>query len=166
MEKKFQKLLKKNEIQNIFIVGAVDIDDEISFIPDLRYLYFMFDTFYILFKSVEQYSKLSFAIVDSIQYDYYVDEDMLKAKTSISDIVLDNSGAIGNDIRKIALYDFDNTNNICSAAELFLSNGQIIFIDPSFLFGINIGGTRQKKIWKDNYINGYEPTTSIINILQ
>lgn len=40
--------------------------------------------------------------------------------------------------------------SLITIIEIILINGQIIFLDPSYSFGINIGGIRQKERWKIN----------------
>lgn len=59
--------------------------------------------------------------------------------------------AIGNDIDNITFYNLETQEElVCGAVELRLVNGQVIFLDPSYYFGINIGGREQKQIWEIN----------------
>lgn len=153
MDNLFRDLSHNSEITDIIICGTVDNEDDIfQFYFDFRVIYIEFESKYLRLESVEQYSKLEFSIVDHIKFDYEIDEDMYRARSSVKDIILDNSGAVGNSIREIVLYDRCE-RNICAAMEFRLENGQEIFIDPSFIFGINIGGDKLKNIWKNNYYN-------------
>jgi len=49
---------------------------------------------------------------------------------------------------------------LCDALQIKLSNGQDIFLDPSFL-GINIGGLEVRDVWENNLINGVIPKETI-----
>lgn len=44
----------------------------------------------------------------------------------------------------------------CAAAQLDLANGQVIFLDPTYHFGIRLGDARQYSIWLEN-LPGDEP---------
>ena len=154
MLNQFIQALKNNKITDIILVGFVDNDEGIyEFCPNLNYLYIRTDSRYIKLESVNQFSLLKFCIEDSLDFGYEVDEDMSKATSSIAEIVLDDAMALGNSIKEIVFYDLDKSQLTCAAMELNLVNGQMIFIDPSFYFGINIGGESQKKIWENNYFN-------------
>ena len=60
--------------------------------------------------------------------------------------------ANGNDIDNIIFYNLEGQEEIiCDAVEMKLVNGQVIFLDPSYYFGINIGGKEQKQLWKINF---------------
>lgn len=42
----------------------------------------------------------------------------------------------------------DGTEENCAAAKIILENGQMIFLDPSFVYGIGIGGKEQEEYWR------------------
>lgn len=133
------------------MTGFVDIEDGIAqFYHDLRFIYFEINSKYIEFESINQFSKLKIKVVDSVEHNFEIDEDMLKAKSSVSEIILNDTMANGNDIDNIIFYNLEADELICDAIEIELVNGQVIFLDPSYLFGINIGGKEQKQIWKSN----------------
>ena len=106
-------------------------------------------------ESVEQYSRIKMKITDEISYDYEIDEDMTRARSSVSEIILNDTMSEGNIMEQIIFYNLDEQQNkdelICDAIEITLVNGQTLFLDPSYYFGINIGGNRQKELWKLNY---------------
>ena len=107
---------------------------------------------YIKFESINQFSKLQLKIVDFIEYDFEIDEDMIRAKSSVGEIILNDTMANGNDIDTIIFYNLEVQEElICDAVEIKLVNGQVIFLDPSYYFGINIGEKEQKQIWKINF---------------
>lgn len=159
MRNKIQNVLKEKVITDIISVGFVDIENDIAqFYPNPQWLYFEFDDYYIEFESIEQFSKLKIRFSDSINYSYEIDEDMVKAKSSIIDVVLISSMMLGNDINEICFSNIDFEDDefiICDALKLILSNGQIIFLDPSFLFGIAIGKEDQEAFWKNNLNSDY-----------
>ena len=150
----FIKNLKDKEITDVLLVGFVDNEDGIyEFCPHLNYMYFELESKYIKLEQVYQWPLLRFDIVDSIDFEYEVDEDMARAKSSIAEIVLDDTMALGNNIKEVVFYELDRKQLICAAMELILANGQIIFIDPSYFWGMHVGGEKQKRIWADNYSN-------------
>ena len=147
-----KEIVKNKNIDDIYLTGFVDIEDGTAqFYPDLRFIYFEINSKYIEFESVNQFSKLKIEIVDSVKYNFEMDEDMMKAKSSVSEIILNDTMANGNNIDSMVFYNLDKQEDlICDAIEIRLGNGQIIFLDPSFYFGINIGGAEQKQIWRNN----------------
>lgn len=147
-----KEIVKNNNIEDIYLTGFVDIEDGIAqFYHDLRFVYFEINSKYIEFESINQLSKLRLKIVDSVKYNFEVDEDMMSAKSSVSEIILRDTMANGNDIDNIIFYNLDKQEDlICDAVEIKLVNGQVIFLDPSYYFGINMGGNEQKQMWKIN----------------
>ena len=159
--------IKDMELVDIILVGFTELNnDETLFYPDLRFMYFMFTSGLIKFESVDQYSKLKLSISDSIQYNFEVDEDMLKGKSSIGDIILEDTMDSGNIIKDLVFYNLECKGGeiICDALEIILINKQTIFLDPSYFFGINIGGIRQKERWKINLQNEFRVIKQCIKI--
>lgn len=153
-----KRMIKDKSIEDIYLTGFIDIEKGMAqFYHDLRFIYFEIDSKYLEFESINQFSKLKIKIVDSVQHNYEIDEDMMKAKTSISELILNDTMSNGNDIGRIIFYNLEEEDElICDAVEMKLVNGQVIFLDPSYYFGINIGGEEQKQIWKSNlkeYVN-------------
>lgn len=153
MIENLKKIIKDKNLEDIFMIGFIDIEEGIAqFYHDLKYLYFEINFKYIEFESTNQFSKLKIRVVDAIEYNFEIDEDMMRAKASISEIILSDTMANGNVIDNIVFYNLEEKKEemICDALEIKLVNGQIIFLDPSYYFGINIGGKEQKDIWKIN----------------
>lgn len=152
MIRDIKKIVKDNNIEDIYLTGFVDIEDGIAqFYHDLRFIYFEINSKYIEFESINQFSRLKVKIVDSVEHNFEIDEDMIKAKSSVSEIILNDTMANGNDIDNIVFYNLEEQEElICDAIEINLVNGQVIFLDPSYYFGINIGGKEQKRMWKLN----------------
>ena len=152
MIRDIKKIVKDNNIEDIYLTGFVDIEDGIAqFYHDLRFIYFEINSKYIEFESINQFSRLKVKIVDSVEHNFEIDEDMIKAKSSVSEIILNDTMANGNDIDNIVFYNLEEQEElICDAIEINLVNGQVIFLDPSYYFGINVGGKEQKQMWKLN----------------
>lgn len=152
---------KHKQILDIISVGAVSTDERIvDYYPDLRILYIKLNDGYIMFLSIEQYSKMQVKFVDKLEYEYEIEESMSYARSSILDIVLIGRDMEGNRINNILYYEKEeNVNNsdaiYCKACEIVLENGQIIFLDPGFLCGISIGGVEKKKYYLSCNSNNY-----------
>lgn len=100
------------------------------------------------FESIEQFSRLKIEKVSDIRYQFESDEDMIKVKSSIIEFALVASMLVKNTVKEIKL--IDGTEKNCAAAKIILENGQIIFLDPGFVYGIGIGGREQEKHWYYN----------------
>lgn len=167
MIENLKKVVKNNDIEDIYLTGFIDIEDGIAqFYPDLRFIYFEINSKFIEFESINQYSKLRIKIVNSVNHNFEIDEDMMKGKSSIREIILTQDGAIGNCINIIKFYNLEEKEEelICDAIEIKLENKQVIFLDPSFYFGINIGGDEQKQMWKFNLNDNAKVNETYIKI--
>ncbi|AQS08730.1 hypothetical protein CLOBY_08400 [Clostridium saccharobutylicum] len=163
----FKRIVKNNDIEDIYLTGFVDIEDGAAqFYHDLRFIYFEVNSKYIEFESINQFSKLRIKIVDSVGHNFEIDEDMMKGKSSVSEIILRDTMANGNDINNITFYNLEEQEEelICDAMEIKLVNEQVIFLDPSYYFGINIGGDEQKQIWKFNLKDNAKVNETYIKI--
>lgn len=147
-------IFKSGSIQDIYLLGFVDIEDGVAdFCPDMRCYYFAVGEKYLEFESINQYSKLSVRIVSSIRYQFEIDEDMLPCKTSVSQVILTDSMSAKNTVKSFIINGLelnDTQQLVCNSLQLNLDNGQELFIDPSFYYGINIGGVEQRKFWIEN----------------
>ncbi len=135
------------KLTDIYTVGFVYLwEKPKEFTPDLRWLYFEFEDLLVEFESFEQYSRLRMKQVSEVQYPFESDEDMVKVRSSIIELVLVSSWLTGNVVQNIEL--LDGTQENCAAAKITLENGQIVFIDPCFLHGIGVGGKEQEAYWR------------------
>ena len=130
----------------IYVVGFIYLEEKQSeFIPDLRWVYFEFEEMLVEFESFDQYNRLRMERVSDVQYRFETDEDMITVKSSVKDLVLVSSILANSIVKDIELRD--GTERNCAAAKIVLENGQIIFIDPSFPYGIGLGGKEQEEYW-------------------
>lgn len=119
------------KLTDIYTVGFVYLWEEPKeFTPELRWLYFEFEDLLVEFESFEQYSRLRMKQVSEVQYPFESDEDMVKVRSSIIELVLVSSWLTGNVVQDIEL--LDGTHENCAAAKITLENGQIVFIVPVF----------------------------------
>ncbi|MBP1048415.1 hypothetical protein I6N96_19215 [Enterococcus sp. BWM-S5] len=159
MIEQIKQLLDGSRIKEIYLVWVMDTEAGLlEFYPDLRFLYLEFATGIIECRSVEQYSRLKLSLVDSVRYDFEIDEDMFRATSRAGELILDNPDLLTNEITSLTFYDVKESEKEvhCLALEMQLKSGQFIFIDPTFLHGIGIGGYNQKKLWRENLPEGLE----------
>ncbi|KOP68479.1 hypothetical protein AMS62_26985 [Bacillus sp. FJAT-18019] len=161
MLEELEKIVRRSSVHDIYLVGFVDIEDGFAeFCPDLRYYYFELGGQFIEFESIDQYSRLSVKVVDSIRYQFEIDEDMIPCKTSVSQMILTDSMSAKNTVKSIIIYGMEmgiKEQLICDSLQISLNNGQVLFLDPSFYFGINIGGEEQRQFWMENITNHAKP---------
>lgn len=132
------------KLTDIYTVGFIYLEDE-EYTPDLRWMYFEFEDILVEFASIEQYSRLRMEKVSDVRYQFEDDEDMIKVKSSVIELVLVSSMLVTNIVKDIEL--IDGTEQNCAAAKIVLENGQILFVDPSFLHGLGVGGKEQEEYW-------------------
>lgn len=134
------------KLTDIYTVGFIYPEEEkTEFTPDLRWIYFEFEDILIEFESFEQYSRLRMQRVLDVRYCFEQDEDMIKVKSSVREFVLISSLLANNLVKETVL--IDGTEENCAAAKIVLENGQTIFIDPGFPYGIGVGGKEQEAYW-------------------
>jgi hypothetical protein len=80
-----------------------------------------------------------------------LDEDLERASTSLRQVVLDDPDG-SNRLQRLHLWSLGNGPDgiECSAARIDLANGQKIFLDPTYHFGIRLGGASQQTVWMEN----------------
>jgi hypothetical protein len=167
MIKDLKRIIENNNITDIYLTGFVDTEDGVvEFFSDARFIYFEFANEFIEFESVNQFSRLRIKIVQSVRHEFEIDEDMKPGKASIGVVILTDIMAIDNKVKSICFYNLQESENElnCDALYLKLLNGQEIFLDPTFYFGINIGGNEQKKFWIENLPDGVIPIETCIEL--
>ena len=143
--------LKGRALTDVVLTGFVDQDDvPVQFHSVLRFLYFEFGTLLLEMATLGDSGRMQLTFVD-VPCSVATEEDMLPAVTSIRQQVLRDTES-DNRIAMLRLWDASNVLGelVCAAARLDLVNGQTIFVDPSYHFGIVVGGREQQEIWKQN----------------
>ena len=146
-------LIKSKPIEDINLSGFVYLENGIyEFTPMLRFVYVRFGDEYLEFESIDQYSRLKISAVPAVRYNFELVEDFFPAVSSISDLVLVNPMSNKNIVSSIMIYNLKETESeiICHSILIKLNNEQILFFDPTFLSGINIGGIEQYEFWRFN----------------
>ena len=144
-----KKILGKKLI-DIYLVGFVDIENGVAeFYPDYRWIYFEFENLIIEFEATIENGHLKILEVDELRYMFDMDEDMYKAKSSIAETILVSSFLQNNIVEKVEFGNMIEKDGFiqCDFAEIHLKNNQVIFLDPTFHYGIGIGGKEQKEYW-------------------
>ena len=147
------KNVKGKKIIDFILTGDVDTDDDvIDFMSDFTLLAIQLDDKYIIFESVEQYSKICISKSSNLSFHERLDDDCQKAQISLINLLIINGEVSDVTIDKIMLYNCEANNDkiICEAAKILLSNGQIFFFDPSNFWGFTIGGELVEKNWLDS----------------
>lgn len=162
------ELLNKR-ISDIIKIGFTTLENGYAHMSFLdRYLFIELDSVILKLTSVDQYSQLEFEITPEITFDIELDDDLTPGKASVATIILTDNMA-DNRIDTIELFycgDKTDSKTTCHAISIYLACGQEIFIDPTYYFGLNIGGKEQKEKWLLNLPNGAENVTSeVINLI-
>lgn len=152
-------------ITDIISTGVVNIENKSSeFLPDLRILHFEISDKFVVFEAIEQFSKIKISVSEKLKYYDVNDEDMPECHMSLANIVLWDIYDKGNRVTEIYLYDQrseDTESIICDAVKIKLQSGQTLFLDPAYIFGINIGGNSLEKRWFDNLDSDRRQNVSI-----
>ncbi len=144
--------LRGKALTDVVLTGFVDQDDvPARFHSVLHFLYLELDTLLLEMATLGDSGRMRLTFVD-IPRSVATEEDMLPAVTSIRQLVLRDTES-DNRIARLRLWDASEVDGelVCAAARLDLANGQSIFIDPSYYFGIVLGGREQQELWEKNW---------------
>ncbi|MGO4543008.1 hypothetical protein [Paenibacillus sp. 2TAB19] len=147
-------IIKGKSIEDINLTGFIYLEDNgiYEFTPMLRFVYVRFESEYLEFESINQYSRLKIAVVPTIRHNFELVEDFLPAVSSINDLVLISASSLTNIVSSITIYNLEETDTeiTCDSILIRLRNKQVLFFDPTFISGINIGGIEQYEFWRLN----------------
>jgi hypothetical protein len=148
------RAIRNRSLDDVLVTGFIEKDAQpLQFCANYRTLYFDCGGVFLKSSVVRDEGELSLAIVDGpIADSYPEDEDLLPAMSSVREVVLfDPNGS--NSLVSVHLWNVrENGSGIVSAALRFdLSNGQKIFVDPSYFFGMRIGNAQQEQIWNEGF---------------
>ncbi|WP_061236042.1 hypothetical protein [Leptospira weilii] len=159
IQESLKQIVSDNMIQDIKTWGLFDLADGIGeFIPQFKFLYLCTSSGIIAFESIEQYSKLKISCHEKIQLPLELEfikreEDLILTILSISELILVNPMA-DNLVDKMEIFNYVQLQDEihCDSLNVILKNKQNIFLDPTFLQGIKIGGIEQYKFWIENIV--------------
>jgi len=144
--------LRGKALTDVVLTGFVDHDDApAQFHSVLHFLYFELDALLLEMATLGDSGRMQLHFVDAPRF-VASEEDMIPAITSIRQQVIRDTES-DNRLAKLQLWDVSDAQDelTCAAARLELANGQKIFVDPSYHFGIVLGGSEQQEIWEQNW---------------
>jgi hypothetical protein len=141
-------------LSDILLPGFIDQDETPGrFRPIYQTVYFECGPVYLKMECVSTNGMLRISTADKIEMPVQMEEEELMAAVmSLREQCMDDADG-SNGLSVIRLWDVreDETGLRCAAAQLELMNGQQIFVDPTYHFGMRIGGSRQRDIWFENW---------------
>lgn len=153
MEEVFSKQLFTSELEDIISVGFCDeTENGYEYSMNMDILYLSFEHFLVKMEAVENYSRLSLSCEKKIKHDYIIDEDMKYAFSKLHNVIFKQGEMVDVFIEKMVFFNLSSQNMnvvICDALKVYLSSGQVLFFDPAYYFGINIGDETSVSIWEE-----------------
>lgn len=144
--------LVDSTLDDIYLIGLLDQDETpAQFCPQLRQLYLELGGELLELRCVEDTGTLGVRTVAEFSEVPWNSDGLPTCTMSIRDLVLTDSDA-NNQVTDFRLFgaSFDPSGLTCLAVQLQLENGQVLFLDPSYHFGIRIGGSELRAAWREN----------------
>ena len=138
-------------IDDVLVAGFTEVSEKpLRFHHLFWAVFFEFGGELLKFAAIGDSGRMSIERTERVWYDS-LDDDLEPASASIRQIVLDNSDGTGR-LASAQLWDFQmsQTGIECAAVRFELANGQIVFLDPTYHFGIRVGGASQEAIFAEN----------------
>jgi len=148
-----EEALRGSTLDDILQAGFIDQGHAPPQFRALRTaVYLEFSSTTVEFQAVDSTGTMAIACVQSVQASAELDDDMLPATASRRDDVLDDSAG-SNEVTSLRLWGVVEEHGLirCGAAQIELANGQVVFLDPTYHFGIRVGGEAQKALWLRNW---------------
>ena len=142
-------------LEDFLLQGFTDEEKGgLRFYPMLGALFLKVDGRLIRMQSTEQYSVVELSEVEAVAPTFEVDPGTRFCISSADQLLLLDPMA-DNRIECVEVYGRRNAGEVeqMDAIGLRLYSGQYLFFDPSFLFGMNVGGERQRECWLRNVVN-------------
>jgi hypothetical protein len=136
-------------LDDIQLVGFVDGDETpCTFYAQLRLLYLEVGGDIWELRCVEDTGTMRMRQASNVSGDPDQDGDLRPATMSVRELILDDPDG-SNRIEAVRLWNptFGVVSADCWAAQFDLENGQVLFIDPSYHFGIRLGRSEQRDRW-------------------
>ncbi|MCI5226653.1 MAG: hypothetical protein D3918_08325 [Candidatus Electrothrix sp. AX2] len=146
--------IRGRKLSDIYLAGFIDKDDLMcKFQPMLSCVYFEFNENIIEFELVDGLDymmRLSFT--DTVRHLFEIEEGDQASFCSVREFYLLDPDS-DNKLKEMRLWSAREYGDEirCLAARIDLLNGQNIFIDPTYHFGIRIGSQHQELIWKEHW---------------
>jgi hypothetical protein len=163
----FHSRLIGSSVSDVLFPGFIDQDESPArFRPLLQSTYFECGSAYLKMEVISTTGTMRLSIEDKIEIPAQIEEEMTAATASLREQYLDDSDG-QNDLSAIRLWNVteDETGLRCAAAQLDLVNGQQIFVDPTYHFGIRIGGPRQRDIWYESWPDAQRALEHVVSLV-
>jgi hypothetical protein len=154
-------------VSDILLPGFIDQDERPArFRPLPQAVYFDCDSVYIRMETVATTGTMRISIDHRIALEIHNEEEMMVAVVSLREQCLNDADG-KNSLRELRFWNLtdDDTGLRCAAAQLELMNGQQIFVDPTYHFGIRVGGPQQRDIWRDNWPAAEQALEHVVSLL-
>ena|SRR5215208_6439421 len=156
--------LKGTALSDILIPGFLDQEEtpvRFRALPDAVYL--DCEGTLIELQTVRTTGTMRIALAEAVRAHPDLEEEMPPAVASLGQQLL-NDTENSHPLTAIRLWNVrgSEADLTCEALQLDLANGQQVFIDPTYHFGIRIGGTEQREIWREN--QRATPTEHVIDL--
>lgn len=149
-----QTTLLGKPLDDIIVPGFFESGaSPMQFHANYRILYFDLGGVFLRASVIRDEGEVLLTLVDKPGPDAYPDdEDLVPAISSIREVALTNPNA-GNEVSSIHLWNARDTESgvACAAVRFDMTSGQRLFVDPSYFFGIRLGGLQQEKIWQEEF---------------
>jgi hypothetical protein len=156
---KIIEILYNEPVKDIVVPGFIDEDNgHKNFHLMLNSVYFEFDHKFLRFASIDQYFRLSMKVVEELTCDFDIDEDDEFCLSSLFELTLSDaySSARVTFLRCFLDAESDIEAGVVKCAEFHFENRNIIFIDPTYTYGIRIGTQEQRDRWISDYASKEE----------
>ncbi len=150
-------------IDDVILTGfVIEGDESGEFIPDLGSVFFQAGGRLFACESVRQFSALRLTFPEELFYNK-VDDDVRYGKISVRNIIGIVDHSVNNIVREFRIFNPEECNDdiICGALLFIFNDGRKLFLDPSWHFGIRIGGSEAYEEW---LINKYSAGGGRLNI--
>lgn len=159
---RLRHVLSGAAIDDVRIAGFVDEEAQsLRFYGSQRAIFFACGGILVRFGVVGYTCRMRITEVDAVLFDRELDDER-PAWSSISEAVLDDPDG-ENRIVSLRLWDLEDARGEieCSGACLGLENGQKIFLDPGYHFGIRVRGPEQEAVWRENSLSDEHTVTDL-----
>lgn len=145
--------LQGSALNDVLLIGFVDQSVlPLRFHTMLQTIYFDFGSILLELQAVDTTGTMRVSFVSAVRHNFELEEGMVAAVTSVREQVLRDADG-PNLLASVQLWRVNTVDGElrCSAAQFELANGQHIFVDPTYHFGIRMGGEEQKQLWQANW---------------
>lgn len=150
---KLIEIFGSSEFNDVLVQGYIESDSDISkFCPVLHRIHICLGGIYVNLDN-DLYNKYMYLrSANSIEVSFEIDEDDEFSVSSYLDFsLMDTVSKLS--IAKVEIFDIDVANEglKCNALALYYSNGEILFVDPSFHDGMKLGGRLARERFIDEF---------------